>query len=72
MKGWQIPKISDPLAEYWWPQEVSKEGLSAYSKGSKSYINIPKKCSHPRYAFVMWLGPPFEIKVIEYIVHVQL
>lgn len=54
-KGWQIPRMSDPWQNYWWPQEVSKEWLFAYSKARESHINNPKTCSYTRYALVMCL-----------------
>lgn len=54
-KGWQIPRMTDHLAELLVAQEVLKEWLFAYSKARKTHIISPKMCSYTRQAFVMCL-----------------
>lgn len=48
----KFPGCRTPWQNYWWPEEVLKEWLFAYSKAKKSHIYIPKMCSYMRYAFV--------------------
>lgn len=54
-KAGKFPGRQTLWQNYWWPQEVWKEWLFAYSKARESHINIPKMCSYIRYAFVMCL-----------------